>query len=441
MKSEIVQAGFFTPARTGKIWDTWIYYHEGRYYMYYLAGPFEKWDGHELSTSEDGVHWKEYGVMIKPCEDEKWMGTGHIWKSPEFEKNHQWVTNYSEWFGDKQDIMFATSTDLVNWKKVDESKRFVQDTRWYREKGRWDCIDTIEREDGSLYGYFTADPDKEKIDYTPCGFGFAKSTDGITWQALPPIEGDISGEFGGIQKLGNKYYIIISEGRVAIGDKPEGPFYAQKKNPNVFGGIDIYFPRFFHNAPDGPLVNHFYRKGEVYAAPLKDIDIDTEGTMRLKWWTGNDKLKAKPVKTRLVKAGNDSNSSLRVLDNKLDLRKTHVIEGKINNLSSGFDRDAMHGIFLDNGEGNAQCLLLTSETTLFGDIKSDGTDLKIHETINRNMDFGTTVNFRLVIKLDMTELYINDYLMNLKRVKCSGQIGFIGAGEGVFKNIRVWQSN
>jgi hypothetical protein len=40
------------------------------------------------------------------------------------------------------------------------------------------------------------------------------------------------------------------------------------------------------------------------------------------------------------------------------------------------------------------------------------------------------------------ELYINDYLMNLKRVKCNGQVGFMGADdEGVFKNIKVWQSN
>jgi hypothetical protein len=32
--------------------------------------------------------------------------------------------------------------------------------------------------------------------------------------------------------------------------------------------------------------------------------------------------------------------------------------------------------------------------------------------------------------------------MNLKRVKCNGQIGFMGAdNELPFKNIKVWQSN
>ena len=34
--------------------------------MYYLAGTFNGWDGHELALSDDGVHWQEQGVMIKP---------------------------------------------------------------------------------------------------------------------------------------------------------------------------------------------------------------------------------------------------------------------------------------------------------------------------------------------------------------------------------------
>ncbi|MCX5654110.1 MAG: hypothetical protein NTY65_05620 [Planctomycetota bacterium] len=58
------------------------------------------------------------------------------------------------------------------------------------------------------------------------------------------------------------------------------------------------------------------------------------------------------------------------------------------------------------------------------------------------MDFGRTLTFRLIIRLDMMELYVNDYLMNLNRVKCNGQIGFMGADDQrAFENIKVWQSN
>ncbi|MHC4656529.1 MAG: glycoside hydrolase family protein, partial [Planctomycetota bacterium] len=347
--------------------------------------------------------------MIKPRAGVTWMGTGHIWKSPDFARNHQWVMNYSEWFGDKQDIMFATSTDLLNWTKVDEKYRFVQDVRWYKAKGRWDCIDK----------------------------------DGISWEALPPVEGDIAGEFGGIQKLGEKYYILISEGRVAVGDKPQGPFLGQKKNHNVFGkDCNIYFPRFFHNAPGGPLVNHFYKDGTVFAAPLKAIEVDREGVLRLKWWKNNNRLKAEPVETRLVAAGAAYASSLRMLDRKLDLSQTNVIEGTVGKLSLRAPDGGKYGIFFDHGNGQGQCLLLARDAVQFGEIKADGSNLKIQQTSSRDMQFGPTVTFRLVIKLDMMELYINDYLMNLKRVKCNGQVGFMGADdEGVFKNIKVWQSN
>lgn len=197
-----VHAGFFTPLRRGQMWDTWMYFHDGRYYMYYLAGRGGHWDGHELAVSDDGVHWKGHGVVVRPRVGVTWMGTGHIWESPDFDRSHTWVMNYSEWFGDKQDIMFVTSTDLLHWIKVDEKHRFVQDARWYKPKGRWDCIDAIARPDSGLYGYFTADPAEGKVPYRPCGFGFAASKDGITWTALPPVEGDIAGELGGIQKLG-----------------------------------------------------------------------------------------------------------------------------------------------------------------------------------------------------------------------------------------------
>jgi sucrose-6-phosphate hydrolase SacC (GH32 family) len=431
-----VQAGFFTPARRGSMWDTWAYYHDGRYYLYYLAGRGGHWDGHELATSDDGVHWKEHGVVVKPRDGVQWMGTGHIWKSPDFDRSHQWVMNYSEWFGDKQDIMFVTSTDLLNWTKVDEKHRFVQDPRWYKPKGRWDCIDTVERPDGGLYGYFTADPEAGKVAYRPCGFGFCESKDGVAWTALPPVEGNISGELGGIQKIGGRYYVLISEGRVAVGDKPEGPFYAQRKNPNVFGpGCDIYFPRFFHNAPGGPLVNHFYTGGTVFAGPLKAVEADGEGTLRLRWWNGNDRLKAKRLDVSLLVPGNAS--PIRMLDTTLDLSKVHVLEGTMA-LPSPQTAGDRYGIFFDHDGKQGSCIVLDRQAARFGQIKTDGSDLAITQTSSRDMDFGPTLKFRLLIREDMAELYVNDYLMNLKRVRCNGKIGFLGDG---IRGIEVWQSN
>ncbi|MCX6223764.1 MAG: hypothetical protein NTV01_03290, partial [Bacteroidia bacterium] len=102
---KISQAGFYTPHRTGQIWDTWVYYYKGTYYQYYLAGKGGRWDRFELMTSADGVNWQEQGGMIEPRAGTTWMGTGHIIEAPDFKNHPRWIMNYSEWFIDKQDIM------------------------------------------------------------------------------------------------------------------------------------------------------------------------------------------------------------------------------------------------------------------------------------------------------------------------------------------------
>lgn len=49
--------GMFYKARTtGNMWDTWLYYHQGVYYLYHLAGPGGKWEGIAMATSPDGVN-------------------------------------------------------------------------------------------------------------------------------------------------------------------------------------------------------------------------------------------------------------------------------------------------------------------------------------------------------------------------------------------------
>lgn len=432
-------AGFFTPQRKGKMWDTWMYFNEGKFHLFYLGGDFLKWDAHALAVSPDGVHWEDRGTTLERSAGVIWMGTGHIWEAPDFAKSHTWISNYSEHIGDKQDIKFATSTDLLRWTKADEKFHFVQDTRWYKAKGRWDCIDTIKRADGGFYGYFTADPDPDKVKYKCCGFGFAESKDGLNWTALPPIEGDMTGEFGGIQQIGNKYFILIGEGRVGVGDKPEGPFLAQKKNLNVFGeGCEIYFPRFFHNAPGGPLVNHFYnndsgRNGDVYSGPLKAVEVDKEGTLRLKWWNGNEKIKA----IEIANSTREGGASLKLLTEKLDLSHTYVMEGTVETTQNAI----ASAIYFELENSQGRCLRFTNNAVQFGEIKADGSDFKALQTSNRDLDMGAAKTFRLVFRHDMVELYVNDHLMNLKRFIWNGQLGFISENSGdAFKNVRIWRS-
>jgi hypothetical protein len=434
-----VQAGFYTPPhRVGLMWDNWLYYLNGKYYMYYIAGPGGQWDAHEIAVSPDGVHWDYYGIAVKPRPGTTWIGTGHVWKSPGFDRNGLWNLNYSEWLGDKQDIMFATSPDLLHWTKVDETLRFVQDPRWYKAKGRWDCIDTIAGEDGWLYGYFTADPDPAKVDYPHCGFGFARSRDGIRWEALPPVRGDLNGEFGGIQKFGQKYYIVMSEGRIGVGDSPLGPFWKQKKNHNIFGG-NTYFPRFFHTAPAGPLMDHFYNGGPVYAAPLKATTLDREGTLRLVWWRGNEKLKAAEIPVEIA-AGS---GPVQWREGLLEVNQTLTIEGTLHLPAPDTAGAPIRGLLFDQGNNSAECVAFEPTQTVFGSVALDAQPLKlaVRQKANRDLDFSRTQHFRVLLNRDMMEVYVNDYLTLLVRVNNTGRLGLLTGGDpGAIRNLRIWRS-
>jgi len=443
-KPEKIQAGFYTPQRIGQLWDTWLYYYKGLYYQYYLAGIPGKWDSFELMTSKDGVHWQQVGRMIEPRPGTTWMGTGHIIEAPDFKNHPGWIMNYSEWFGDKQDIMFATSGDLLHWNKVAESKRFIQDERWYKPKGRWDCIDCVKRDDGSFYGYFTADPLLEKFPRPVCGFGFAESKDGINWTALPPVEGDMTGELGGIQKIGDKYFITVSEGRIATADKPEGPFLAQKKNPNMFGkGCDIYFPRFFHNPPvdktlknNGVLVNHFYTgKDTIFSAPLKAVDIDKEGILRLKWWEQNNLLKDNKIGLSLA-GGAISGQMVRLFNEYFDTNDAGVVEADI---KLGFEEHEKSpvGFYFTINRDSGYVLLLNRKEAVFGTMNSNGSGIKIRVKINRDLDFSEISGVRLVFKRDMVEAYLDDYLVMLKRINWTGKLGIIER-KNELNNVVAW---
>lgn len=441
---EKVQAGFYTPKRVGQLWDTWIYYYQGQYYQYYLAGHGGKWDSFELMTSPDGVNWQEYGRVLEPRPGTTWMGTGHIIEAPGFKSKPRWIMNYSEWFGDKQDIMFATSVDLLNWEKADESLRFIQDERWYKAKGRWDCIDAVQLGDGRYYGYFTADPVLEKFDRPVCGFGFAESNDGITWTTLPPVGGNMTGEFGGIQKIGNKYFITISEGRIAVAGKPEGPFLAQEKNPNMFGkGCDIYFPRFFHNPPpdktlgnNGVLVNHFYTgSSSIFSAPVKAVEIDDEGILRLKWWDQNNLLKDRRFKLSPDKNPAPSQTP-RCFSETFNLDDVGIVESHIG-LTREDHQKSPKGYYFEISRDSGYVLLFNRNETVFGTMNSNGSDLRIDVKISRDINFPENSPVRLVFKKDMMEAYLNDYLVMLKRMNWTGRLGIIGPPEN-FGRVRAW---
>jgi hypothetical protein len=245
------------------------------------------------------------------------------------------------------------------------------------------------------------------------------------------------GEFGGIEKIGDKYFILISEGRVGVGDSFRGPFLKQPKNHSIFQG-DIYFPRFFHarDTPDGkPLVNHFYTKGVVYSAPLKDIDIDREGILRLKWWNGNDNLKSRLLDIPV----NKEKSGVQMLGYQFLPGKTYVVEGSVNLQVKNIE-DEPAGIWFDSSEEQGKCIVFSRGKTIFadGNRTSGKVNVKNAREISRDLDYGQRQDFRMVLCNDMAEIYVNNYLTVIHRVGYDGYWGIFGKENIDVKNLKIW---
>jgi hypothetical protein len=102
------------PKPISRMWDSWLYFSDGTYHLYYLSkapadgqGPW--FQGVTLLTSKDGVHWQDEGAVG--------IGTGAVWASVGRAGGGRFIMNYSVWFNASicaQAIRFAESDDLVH---------------------------------------------------------------------------------------------------------------------------------------------------------------------------------------------------------------------------------------------------------------------------------------------------------------------------------------
>ena len=124
------QSMFFKSKGVDAHWDTWMFYHEGTYYLFYLITEYSPGEGFGLATSPDGVTWTDHGWAIKASDKMvTYLGTGAVWKSPDFDSSGRFICNYSEWRVEEdgrqtQNIFFAWSEDLMNWTKFGDDHIF-----------------------------------------------------------------------------------------------------------------------------------------------------------------------------------------------------------------------------------------------------------------------------------------------------------------------------
>ena len=440
----VVQSMFYKARsrQTGNMWDTWLYLHEGTYYLYYLANRGPSWNNISMATSPDGVHWTEHGRVLAQREGATWMGTGSTWKSPNFENDGKFFMNFSEWRGPRQTIFFAESKDLLHWRRLEDRYEFKQDTRWYELDGRWDCIWTMPRLGGGLFGYWTATPKPE----TGGRFGFGQTLDGVTWEALaPPKVHDIGGgEVGAIEQIGDRYYMMFGTGVdgwhgmvTLVAQQPSGPFEAASKNSRLLQSGHTYFARFLRT-PEGLLVNHhaIARNGQVYMGLLKAAVVDQEGTLRLGYWPGNEKLKRAADLISLSPTTSQEGSSVNMLPQQLDTTTGVVLQGQLSLPKAG-SSDGV-GLYIGCGEeGGSAILVYAGGRAELGLVKADGTGFQAERQVDRQIDFGPTAHWRLLLKGSLLEFYINDILIDCHSLPtdATGRIGVIGE----VNNLKAWR--
>jgi len=424
--------------QTGNIWDTWLVLHKGTYYLYYLAACGEQWDNTSMATSKDGVHWDEIGPILVKRPEATWMGTGSTWASPTIAEDGKFQINYSEWTGPRQTILFAESTDLIHWTKLSDDTEFVQDERWYHPEGRWDCIWTIERPGGGLYGYWTATPNDE----TGGQFGFGQSTDGVTWEALkPPVVHGVTepgGEVGAIEKIGDRYVMMFGLNGAMVtllADAPEGPFHLAEVNPKILGG-NTYFARFFWIG-DQLMANHHSipQDREVHMGLLKRVDVDDAGAIRLAYWPGNDVLKGRSVD---VAGPADAGAAIAMLETTFDAEGGFVLEGDLALPVAG---GTPRGLYFEcqGGEGGA-VLFAADGSAEIGVMAPDG---KFEKTSGADpeMTYGHPARFRLMAQHSLMELYLDEILIECFSLKsaATGRIGLITGGDaGAIGKLKAW---
>lgn len=434
------------PARSGYLWDVWVHQHQGRYYLYYIGSlgqDSRAGDNISLAISEDGIHWKEEGIVVPMSRDGIIVGSCGIWEYTGKEALPRFVMNLMEGTKSRSQIMFSLgSDDLLRWKHLGEKYVFGPDPRWYDAKRRWVGISVVPASQGGYHGYWTASP---QVGYKHL-FGFGHSPDGVTWEVLPPpeVEGIGPGaprEIGGSALIGGKYYLLFctcqGEMQVLVSDKAEGPFRVQEKNVRFLFG-QTHFAR-FASGTDRPLVVHHLMapsgldtQPDCYFAPIKAVDIDKEGIMRLAYWEGNDRLKSRELEVNIA-GRKGGGGRLVMFDNRFDTDRGLVLEGRFADMKPGRFLSLDQGLFIetDAASGSGVGIMIKPfGITQIGTMKGDASGFRMDSFIDRQAGYGANPRFRLLLKGSLFEFYLNDLLVQSYAMpdEATGRIGYIHHG-------------
>jgi len=483
---------------SGSIWDPSVFYHKGKYHafmMYNQDGDDGLQAKHCLYiTSEDGVHWKDEKVVLEEREGLRFF------KCFVGRCGERFIMNHGVARPECQDTLrFYESADLNQWEYLFSSN---PDPTWYKSArtwrtGRWDHMYILPKKEGDPdAGYWGHVVSNNKSG--PPAIGMMQSKDGREWEVLPPakIEWEVLraakrewGEFrpsyfewGGCERIDGKYYII--GGRYSylfsraysmwtfVADHPRGPFRPDLEAFRLSGTSDkpnIQWLAAWARGKNGErLISNYasmptYGRKKPWLLPLRKAIVDKGGHLRMGWWPGNEALKGESLSLKkntvaLNGKGKNNGYDIAYLDLKFDSGQGVVIEGKIKaNALPGNDKSAtspIAGLILGDIAEDATAIQLgigkpgERETHIGGLLKKEGKlEFKSWDVTGKGcatvsgIDDGKEHTFRLLCRLEMFELYIDDLLMQTYLHKPdSGKIGLVvGNAKAAFSDLKAWR--
>ena len=484
----------FKPSIVARMWDTWLYYHEGKHYLFYLHNSRAdvRWDGMSVAVSDDGVHFDDHGPIIHKADDAVWLGTGMVWRVGD-----KFMLNFSEERAGIQEIFFAESDDLLNWTRLPDEEYICQaDSRWYHDdptftRPRWDCIWALPREDGEGYiGFLTA-----VARHGPAGLcgtaGCVVSDDGRHFRAAPPvIETGVWGdrvEVGAVEKFGGRHYMLLGVGAAPLGarqrsrlpageggmfvlnsENQAGPYELDPQQAPFLSSSPIlytYFARFYRYG-DELLLNHHTvpRSGhagpeDIYFSPLKSVQRDDAGILSLHWWNGNEALKGKAMPVVLgdsqlyglqedacTLAGGQARLSadtggLAVMPVQYNTASGVILEAEVTPHNSDAALSGV-GVFVEGEVANLGTLLLAQSNGQVGVGRYDGYSFRPQDAKPHSYSADRPARWRLLVRDAHVELYIDDVHIQCYTMDhgSGGRLGFaVEAGSATISNVQAWE--
>ncbi len=129
-----------------------------------------------------------------------------------------------------------------------------------------------------------------------------------------------------------------------------------------------------------------------------------------------------------------------MLQNTFDVDKGLILEGTLT-LPQSNDLDR-RGLYLECGPNHgAGILLATDGAAELGTMQSDGTGFKAVKVVNREMEFGKPVRFRLLLKYSLIEFYLDDILIECYSLpgRATGRVGLIrGSSSDSIGDLKAW---